>query len=61
MLRSSTRSPKTTSTAKLQSLLDDPVARQQLAARAKQRADALYRWDVIAQKYEELFEEMIKK
>jgi len=46
--------------AKLQSLLDDPVARGQLAARAKQRADALYRWDVIAGKYEALFENLIK-
>jgi glycosyltransferase involved in cell wall biosynthesis len=47
--------------AKLQSLLDDPAARQQLAARAKQRADALYRWDVIAEKYEKLFDELIRK
>ncbi len=45
--------------AKLQSLLDDPFARQQLAARAKQRANALYRWDVIAQKYEELFQRLV--
>ncbi|MGB7556873.1 MAG: glycosyltransferase [Candidatus Korobacteraceae bacterium] len=44
---------------KLQSLLDDPTAREQLAARAKQRADALYRWDVIAEKYEKLFDELI--
>ena len=47
--------------AKLQSLLDDPSARQQLAARAKHRADALYRWDVIAEKYEKLFEKLIKR
>jgi glycosyltransferase involved in cell wall biosynthesis len=47
-------------TAKLQSLLDDPAAREQLAARAKQRADALYRWDVIAEKYEKVFEGFIK-
>ena len=47
--------------AKLQSLLDDPAARQQLAARAKQRADALYRWDAIAGKYEKLFEELIRR
>src|SRR5208283_2704787 len=47
--------------AKLQSLLDDPSARQQLAARAKQRADALYRWEVIAEKYEKLFEKLIKR
>src|SRR5271169_5315684 len=38
--------------AKLQTLLDDPSAREKLAQRAKQRADALYRWDVIAEKYE---------
>jgi glycosyltransferase involved in cell wall biosynthesis len=42
-------------TAKLQSLLDDAQARQQLAVRAKQRADALYRWEAIAEKYENLF------
>jgi phosphatidylinositol alpha-mannosyltransferase len=47
--------------AKLQALLDDPAARQQLAARAKQRADALYRWDAIAEKYEKVFEELVKK
>ncbi len=47
--------------AKLQSLLDDPSARQQLAARAKHRADALYRWEVIAEKYEKLFEKLTKK
>lgn len=47
--------------AKLQSLLDDPSARQQLAVRAKHRADALYRWEVIAEKYEKLFEELTKK
>jgi glycosyltransferase involved in cell wall biosynthesis len=48
-------------TAKLQSLLDDPTARQELAHRAKQRADALYRWDVIAEKYERLFDELHRK
>ena len=47
--------------AKLQSLLDDPSARQQLAQRAKQHADALYRWDVIAEKYEELFHKLLQK
>ncbi len=47
-------------TAKLQALLDDPAARQQLAARAKQRADALYRWDAIARKYEKVFEGLVK-
>jgi len=47
-------------TAKLQALLDDPSARQQLGRLAKQRAAALYRWDVIAAKYEALFEGLIK-
>ncbi len=48
-------------TAKLQSLLDVPTARQELAHRAKQRADALYRWDVIAEKYERLFGDLVKE
>jgi len=46
---------------KLQSLLDDAGARQQLAVRAKQRADALYRWDAIAQKYEKVFAKLVGK
>ncbi|MGA2902386.1 MAG: glycosyltransferase [Candidatus Korobacteraceae bacterium] len=45
---------------KLQSLLDDPRARQQLAILAKQRADALYRWDAIAEKYERVFAELAR-
>ena len=48
-------------TAKLQSLLDDSAARQQFALRAKQRADALYRWEAIAEKYEKIFSELVKK
>ena len=48
-------------TAKLQTMLDDPASRQQLAARAKARADALYRWEAIAEKYEMLFEELTKR
>ena len=45
--------------AKLQSLLDDPAARAAvLPQRAKQRADALYRWEAIAEKYEKLFAEL---
>ena len=48
-------------TAKLQSLLDDSSAREQLALRAKQRADALYRWDAIAEKYERLFSKLRQK
>jgi glycosyltransferase involved in cell wall biosynthesis len=46
--------------AKLQLLLDDPSTRQQLAQRAKQRADALYRWDVVAEKYAALFQRLVK-
>jgi len=45
---------------KLQSLLDDPHARQHLSLRAKQRAEALYRWDAIAEKYERLFSDLLK-
>lgn len=46
--------------AKLQALLDDSQARSELAARAKQRADRLYRWDVIAEKYEKLFKDVVR-
>ncbi len=41
--------------AKLQSLLDDPAARQQWATRAATRARELYRWDDVAEQYEKLF------
>ncbi len=44
--------------SKLQSLLDDPGVRERLAQRAKQRADTLYRWDVIAERYEQLFKQL---
>ncbi|MGB8886733.1 MAG: glycosyltransferase [Candidatus Korobacteraceae bacterium] len=47
--------------AKLQSMLDDPAARQDLAVRAQQRADALYRWEAIAEKYEKVFAELVKR
>jgi len=47
-------------TAKLQSLLDDPAARQRLAQLAKQRADKMFRWEAIAEKYEKLFAELVK-
>jgi glycosyltransferase involved in cell wall biosynthesis len=47
--------------AKLQTLLDDASAREELAVRAKQRADALYRWDAIAEKYERVFAQMVKQ
>jgi glycosyltransferase involved in cell wall biosynthesis len=46
---------------KLQILLDDPGARQELAVRAKQRADALYRWEAIAEKYEKVFGGLVGK
>lgn len=44
---------------KLQSLLDDEPLRDDLARRAKLRADALFRWAAIANKYEELFAELL--
>ena len=47
-------------TAKLQSLLDDPTARQHLARRARQRAYQLYRWDAVAEQYEALFRRLMK-
>ena len=47
--------------AKLQSLLDDPAHREQLATRARRRAESLYRWEAIAQKYETLFAQVAKK
>jgi glycosyltransferase involved in cell wall biosynthesis len=47
--------------AKLQALLDDAKERDQLAARAKQRADELYRWETIAEKYEKVFAGLVKK
>lgn len=46
---------------KLQSLLNDPAQREQLALRARHRAEALYRWEAIAQKYETLFRRVVKK
>jgi glycosyltransferase involved in cell wall biosynthesis len=47
-------------TAKLQSLLDDSAAREHYGAQAKQRADALYRWEAIAGKYEKVFAKLVK-
>ena len=46
---------------KLQQLLNDPAERARMARRAKQRADALYRWEAIAAKYEQVFEEVLGK
>jgi glycosyltransferase involved in cell wall biosynthesis len=46
---------------KLQVLLDDPVQRQHWAARAVERAQNLYRWDSVAEKYEKLFEDLLDK
>ena len=46
---------------KLQTLLDDVGTREQLATRAKQRADALYRWEAIANKYENVFAKLLTK
>ncbi len=45
---------------KLQVLLDDPGARLELAGRAKKRAAALYRWEAIAKKYENIFTKLVK-
>ena len=52
---------ETALTEKLQGLLDDSGARQLLAVRAKQRADELYRWEAIADKYEKVFANLGKK
>jgi glycosyltransferase involved in cell wall biosynthesis len=46
---------------KLQVLLDNAGARQELAVRAKQRADALYRWEAIAETYEKIFAGVVGK
>jgi glycosyltransferase involved in cell wall biosynthesis len=46
---------------KLQGLLDDPSARQQWAARAGEHARQLYRWDAVANQYEKLFEEVLRR
>ena len=48
-------------TRKWQALMDDATAREQLAAKAKQRADALYRWEAIAEKYEKVFQGLAKQ
>ncbi len=47
--------------AKLQLLLDDPRARQQWALRAAARARQLFRWEEVAEQYEKLFEEMLRR
>jgi len=47
--------------SKLQSLLDDPDARRVWAARARERARKLYRWDDVAAKYERLFKELVRQ
>ena len=47
--------------AKLQALLDDPVARQEWAARGGARVNQLYRWDEVAEQYERLFEEVLRR
>jgi glycosyltransferase involved in cell wall biosynthesis len=46
--------------AKLQLLLDDPSARRDWAARAVIRARQLYRWDAVAEHYENLFNEVLR-
>jgi glycosyltransferase involved in cell wall biosynthesis len=47
--------------AKLQALVDDPAGRQQWAVRASERARQLYRWDAVAEKYEALFDEVLRQ
>ena len=47
--------------AKLQSLLDDPAVRQQWAQRAGEHARQLFRWNAVAEEYEKLFEEVLRK
>ena len=46
---------------KLQSLLDDPAARERWATRAGARAREFYRWNDVAERYEELFEEVLRR
>ncbi len=46
---------------KLQPLLDDAAAREHWAARAVSRANRLYRWDAVAEKYEKLFKEVLQR
>ena len=45
---------------KLQGLLDDEAARQDWAARAVERANRVFRWEVVAGQYESLFEEIFR-
>jgi glycosyltransferase involved in cell wall biosynthesis len=45
----------------MQMLLDNPEERRHWAERAAVRAQQLYRWDAVAAKYEELFEEVLSK
>jgi len=47
--------------SKLQAVLNSPEQRRQLAARASQRAHDLYRWEAIAEKYEQIFQKLCKK
>jgi glycosyltransferase involved in cell wall biosynthesis len=47
--------------AKLQAVLDSPAQRAQLAVRAGRRAHDLYRWETIAEKYEHVFFNVLKK
>ena len=46
---------------KLQRLLNDSGERQQWAERAVHRAQQLYRWDAVAEKYERLFQELLQR
>ena len=46
---------------KLQSILNDADERRALAKRARQRAHELYRWEAIAEKYEQVFAAVRRK
>ncbi len=45
--------------AKLQDLLDNDAAREQWGLRARHRAQELFAWEAIANKYERLFEQVV--
>jgi glycosyltransferase involved in cell wall biosynthesis len=47
--------------AKLQDMLDNDPQREQWGIRARQRAQQLFAWEAIANKYERLFEEVIAR
>jgi glycosyltransferase involved in cell wall biosynthesis len=46
---------------KLQSLIDDEGAREHWGLRAKQRAEANFAWEAVAQKYDVVFQEILAR